>query len=92
MDKSGKISHVLLSFAEYQRLIKSDLTDDQMLSKINREIAYWKAFDSEDEEATDYQKKLREMAKYEQDFCAEDYNEYEDDEEEEKYYLESVED
>lgn len=43
MDNSGEISHVLLSFEEFERLSSKDLTDDRFLSNINREIAFWNA-------------------------------------------------
>ena len=49
MDNLGKIRYVLMSFEEYENLKNNNLTDDQVLSKINREIALWKAENKEEE-------------------------------------------
>ena len=54
LDKNGDIAYVVLSYDEYQKLIENvsgvqNLTEDELLDKINRDIAIWKsAQDDED--------------------------------------------
>ncbi|MBU1164687.1 hypothetical protein KKA15_03945 [Patescibacteria group bacterium] len=86
VDKTGNPSYVILSFGAYERLLEgkndvSSLTEEELLEKINRDVANWKL--NQDEA------KVEEFDNLEMAMKQESTNE--ETETEEKYYFEPVE-
>ena len=91
-------AYAILSLAEYERLILArsqveDLTEQELLDKINRDIAIWKTQQEDKDEDSEVSGRpipagLRRFQEQEdlEDFDDEDEDEYEDD----PYYFESV--
>lgn len=56
LDSSGNPAYVVLGFSQYEKLLAdksaiAELTEDELLNKINRDIAVWRAKQQEDEES-----------------------------------------
>ena len=86
IDRVGNPAYVIMGFSAYEKLIEgkaeiSDLTEDELLEKINRDVSIWR---SSQEEA-----KLQEFETLEQVLQKEEQEEVRD--EGEKYYFEPVE-
>lgn len=82
VDKEGDPAYVILSFSAYEKIINNEddvsgLSEDQLLEKINRDVATWKESQNE--------AKLQNFASLEEVF------EGEKEQAEDKYYFEPVE-
>lgn len=100
LDSQGNPAYVAMSFADYEKLILSNpgvkgLTEDELLEKINRDIALWRASQQGDkladwqpaESASQQIKRL----KKESEIPENSLNEAEIEESEDKYYFEPIE-
>lgn len=97
LTEAGEEAFVVMSLAEYERLAlrKSDvaaLTEDELLDKINRDIAVWKSQQEEDQEEDNQEEKWEDSEDLEEK--DEDWDEWSEDEddvlEEDPYYFESI--
>ncbi|MFA6428655.1 MAG: hypothetical protein WCW02_03905 [Candidatus Buchananbacteria bacterium] len=98
-DTAGNSAYVIMNLKDYERFILgqsdvADLTEEELLSKINRDIALWKAGQSNDI-LSDLSQKL---AKEELESVANnplenntDFVENKDNNKEDQYYIEPVE-
>ena len=90
LDSANNSAYVILPFKEYENIVKgqvniSKLTEEELLSKINHDIAIWKANQPEEDfewESSDFLSKESENIDLKEDFF---------EEEEEKYYFEPIE-
>ncbi|OGY47316.1 MAG: hypothetical protein A3J62_01760 [Candidatus Buchananbacteria bacterium RIFCSPHIGHO2_02_FULL_38_8] len=108
LDSEGNPSFVIMSFSSYEQLIsgKADiqgLTEDQLIEKINQDVANWRSAQQNNEEPSNWQSLgavIRERKASRQDLkIAEEpterdensLNEAKKDETEDKYYFEPIE-
>jgi len=85
-DEKGDPKFVIMDISEYEKLVLcksdvSDLTEDELLDKINRDIAIWQ-IEQKEEEITDSV----------EDFVENVEGDLSEEDEEEKYYFEPVDD
>lgn len=86
VDQEGNPAFVIMSFSAYEKLVEgksdiTDLTEEQLLEKINRDVSIWRSAQDE--------AKLQEFETLEQ--VLKEENVQEEEMGEEKYYFEPVE-